>query len=353
MMKKLLLFLMLLPLLFAADAYAWQGIAIIALFVAATILIIFFLLSYAVDSREMRAMVAGELFQVFIGLVIIASFVGIEGFADEVIGPGLADYFGAPPDTTHIEYAILVTNSTSNYLWDYAKVFSHNTVMPLGALSSISSNCIFLGLALTYNGCASMAVPFSSATLALRVLTTAILMLNSQLVLLSLANSFFFPVLLPVGLFLRCFHFTRGAGGLLIAIAVAFYFIYPFAVLLTKGMADSVVDEYTGEPIYGDPDPPYFEAPEVFSASFDIPGDCNPVSYKSGFGGGYGATFEYTKDAIKEVMNDDLINSLLFQFMVAGLFTALLNVLIAISAVGALARLFGAEVDVSALARIA
>jgi hypothetical protein len=40
-------------------------------------------------------------------------------------------------------------------------------------------------------------------------------------------------VFLPVGLILRSFHFTRGVGALFIAVAVGFYFVFPYVFVLT------------------------------------------------------------------------------------------------------------------------
>lgn len=47
-------------------------------------------------------------------------------------------------------------------------------------------------------------------------------------------------VFLPVGLLLRCFYLTRGAGALMISIGIGMYFIFPvFFVLLDPGFTPS------------------------------------------------------------------------------------------------------------------
>ncbi|GEM_PF-1352835 len=347
MMRKLLLFVLLaVAACWAAEPYEWQALSIMAVFVAFIVLVILYMLTYLANSPEMRTMVSSEMYQVIFTLFIIAIFIGVEAFSAEVIGPAFGLDFGAAEGQNQIDYALEVTGGPDAsdgliaYQWGEMLSFANNVVSPLGTLSALSARCSFLGFSFGFAGCAGLAVPFASASLAMRVLSTSLLMLNSQYFLLKLAQGFFFPVLLPVGLFLRSFHVTRGAGALLIAIAAAFYFMYPVGVLVTKGMAD-MVD-------YPDPDIPHFEAPDPTEAGeilgVDLPPDvdCNP----------FDNDYKYTKSAMNKLLDDDFLQPMLFHFMIAGLLNTALSLMIALSVVGGLARLFGAEVDVSALARM-
>ncbi|MEM4272508.1 MAG: hypothetical protein QXH30_02870, partial [Candidatus Bilamarchaeaceae archaeon] len=189
--------------------------------------------------------------------------------------------------------------------------------------------------------CIGIQVPFSSMNFATNVLISALLAQNSQTMLLILAKIFIFPVLLPLGIFLRCFQFTRATGGFLMAVGFCFYFIYPLAVLSTKGLADMVVTKGKAAEV---PDYPDIEYPDegYDAASFEPKGDCNPYDMDS----------SYTSRQVENVLDDGLVGPLLFHFLIGGLFTNMLNLAIALSAIRALAGVFGAEVDVSALARI-
>ncbi|MFA5411872.1 MAG: hypothetical protein WC350_00800 [Candidatus Micrarchaeia archaeon] len=62
--------------------------------------------------------------------------------------------------------------------------------------------------------------------------------------------------------------------------------------------------------------------------------------------------FGYTRNAINKVIEPELVNRLLYHFFVGGLLNTALNLLIALTSVKALSRIFGTEVDVSALARV-
>ena len=126
------------------------------------------------------------------------------------------------------------------------------------------------------------------------------------------------------------------------AIAFAFYFIYPISIMLTMGMAEE------GRP--SDPDIPsginYLSQSALEELdSFDISAECNPLDRDPGAG---------RKQAKRLVGSngDDLVDPMLYYFFIEGLFTTMLNLLITLSAVRGLGSIFGSEVDISALARI-
>jgi len=340
-MKWLLLVLALISVSFAAgEAPSWVPLAILATIAGLGVLIIFYLLSYVADSEQMRMLATSEMWQVVITGVMIAIFVGAEAFASDVFAPAFAKDFGAGEGMTHMEYAQAITSEVSADEWTDLRNFNDWVVVPQGSLSSMSGNCYFFGTGYTYAGCSSIAIPFSSASFALRVMSTALLAVNSQLMLLNIASRFVFPVLLPFGLFLRSFHATRGTGGFLIAFGVAFYFVYPMAIIVTRGLYDMV-------PLTSSLANPEIDDVSVKESwdlwSVDIPSDdCNPFALDYG----------YTQDQIDLLFQDSLLGPLLYKFFFGGLFNTALNILIALSVLRTLTRVFGTEVDVSALGRI-
>lgn len=336
-MKWLLAVLALISVSFAAgDAPDWIPIALLSVFVAVSVLVIFYLLSYLIDSAEMRGMVTGELYQVVMTGVIIAIFIGVESFSTITFASMLGKELGA--DDTHINYSIQVTQQMVDYQWKQLKKFADEMVSPMAVLSAYSGQCAFLGFRFGYNGCASIAVPTTSGVIAARVMAASFMVLNSQLALLYIARDFFFPIVLPLGLFLRTFHVTRGAGGFLIAIAASFYFIYPISVIVTNGV---YANSPLGKVEASFPEPPETITPPTAGIE-DVTGNCNPYDLK------FGATF----DVIEKLNKKDLVDPLLSLFFIGGLLSTAINLLAALSGVRALTRIFGIEVDVSALARI-
>jgi len=363
-MKKFILLLAIISLSFAAAD--WQALAILAAFSALIVLIILYLISYAVDSREMRMMARGEMFQVFITMMFIVLFVSFDGYSNALMSGGISEAFGETSEN-HIDYAMALLEENADYQWDVLKALTENLTIPLGSMASTSATCGVLGASFSYPGCIGIQVPFSSLMFATNVMVSAMLANNSQIILLKLAETFFFPILLPLGLFLRCFQFTRGAGGLLIAIAVAFYFIFPISIVLTTAMANKVD---MGDPMDLIPDEGEIKYPSdnfgsEFTAGLDSAGDivaaiatggtsmlfheikseCNPLDMDANAG----------RKQANRIVGDEggpMVDSLLYLFFVQGLFSTMLNILITLSAVRGLSKVFGTEVDISALARI-
>ncbi|MCP4646340.1 MAG: hypothetical protein GY852_01225 [bacterium] len=360
MMKKLVFLLAIISLSFAAAD--WQAMAVLAAFAALTVLIILYIISYAVDSREMRMMARGEMFQVFITMMFIVLFVSFDGYSNALVSGGISEAFGETSEN-HIDYALALVEESADYQWGVLKTLTEDLTIPLGSMASTSATCGILGASFSYPGCIGIQVPFSSLMFATNVMVSAMLANNSQIILLKLAENFFFPILLPLGLFFRCFQFTRGAGGLLIAIAVAFYFIFPISIVLTTAMANKVD---MGEPdIPDDIVYPSEHFGSEFTAGLDSAGDiiaaiatggasmlfaeinseCNPLDMDASAG----------RTQAKRIVGsngDDLVDPLLYIFFVQGLFSTMLNILITLAAVRGLSKVFGAEVDISALARI-
>lgn len=354
-MRKLLFsLLVLLSLSFAgptdAEQPEWVLPAFIAAFAAIGVLIVLYMLSYLFDSAEMRSLARHEMWQVFITVFFIIFFVAIEAYSTSALSSAFAETFGG--EVNHVEFAKSISQGLSDVQWSNLLSLSKKLTVPLASMASSSGTCNMMGSSFSYSGCAGIQAPVSSLIFATGVLVSAMMVNNSQTFLLDLSASFFFPVLLPLGLFFRCFHFTRGAGGILIAISVAFYFVYPISVMLTWGMAQQAagnVEEELGLDLTSPAIPSDIKYPEeMFGQSFDsfeIESDCNPLNMDA----------EAARDQANRLVGesgDSLVDPLLFLFFVSGLFTTMLNLLITLSAARGMASIFGAEVDISGLARI-
>ena len=123
MMKKFILLLAIISLSFAAAD--WQALAILAAFSALIVLIILYLISYAVDSREMRMMARGEMFQVFITMMFIVLFVSFDGYSNELLSGGISESFGET-SMNHIDYAMALLEESADYQWDVLKALTEN-----------------------------------------------------------------------------------------------------------------------------------------------------------------------------------------------------------------------------------
>ncbi|MBN2121647.1 hypothetical protein JW721_01135 [Candidatus Micrarchaeota archaeon] len=348
MRKELLIFIVLFSLSFASPGAAeleWHSFAFIAAISALGVLAILYMISYLVDSPEMRMLSRQEVYQVGITMLIIVFFISFEAYVYAYMGGLLAESFGGE-DASHIDYAMGILTENADEQWGMIKELTEYFTMALGSMASSSATCSIMGTSLTYPGCIGIQVPFSSLVFATNTLVTAMLTSNSQIALLNLAEDFFFPVMLPLGLFLRCFQFSRGAGGLLIGISAAFYFVFPISIILTQGMLNTAeIDAGISEPSI--PHPQFLS--EDFAndfSGFEVAADCNPLDMDQNAARKQGKRL--TGDN-----GDNLVDPLLFYIFIGGLFNTMLNLMITLSAARALSKVFGAEVDISALARIA
>lgn len=348
MRKEILLALALFSLAFAGpaeDELQWHSYAFIAAGAAVGVLTILYALSYLIGSSEMRMLVRQELYQVVATVFIIIFFLSFEAYVHAYMSGLLAESFGGE-ETSHIGYAMDILTENADEHWGMIKELTEHLTMAFGSMASSSATCSIMGTSLTYPGCIGIQVPFSSLVFATNALVTAMLTSNSQIALLHLAEDFFFPIMLPLGLFLRCFQFSRGAGGLLIGISAAFYFVFPISILLTEAMLNTAeIDAGIEEPSI--PHPKFLS--EDFAndfSGFEIAADCNPLDMDQNAARKQGKRL--TGDN-----GDKLVDPLLFYIFIGGLFNTMINILITLSAARALSKVFGAEVDISALARIA
>jgi hypothetical protein len=350
-MKALPILLMLLLLLpsvsfaRAGDPPEWAFLAMIAAFSAFMALAILYSISYLVDSAEMRMLAKQELYQVGVTILLIVGFLSLQIYMTTYMGAVLANAFGGEYDT-HVEYAMQVLTDNADEQWDMIKSLTEDLTMALGSMASSSATCSIMGTSLSYPGCIGIQVPFSSLIFATNALVTAMLTSNSQIALLNLSETFFFPVMLPIGLFLRCFQFTRGAGGLLVGIAAAFYFVFPISIILTEGMLQTAAEDAG---IDGPAIPSPRHLSENFAkdfAGFEIPADCNPLDMDQNAARKQGQRLTGSN-------GDSLVDPLLLFIFIRGIFNTALNLMITLSAARALSKVFGAEIDISSLARIA
>ncbi|RLG19660.1 hypothetical protein DRN67_02145 [Candidatus Micrarchaeota archaeon] len=68
--------------------------------------------------------------------------------------------------------------------------------------------------------------------------------INAALILVTYMSEWLLPIFLPIGIILRAIPFTRGAGGLVIALVLGFYFVFPMIFTLS----DLLLSQQLGRP---------------------------------------------------------------------------------------------------------
>lgn len=87
---------------------------------------------------------------------------------------------------------------------------------------------------------AGLSMPIETLSFVFDLATKNLMAIRFQQYLLDFMHLWMFPLMLSMGLFFRAFYFTRRLGGLLIAIALAFYVVYPLVFVFFQGVLFSL-----------------------------------------------------------------------------------------------------------------
>lgn len=227
----------------------WISMTVIAVLVVAFGLTIIWMLGQILQSPNLIATAKDEAFQailtilrvVFIGLVIlslnswfVAKTAGAN--ADEVYKLG-----GKPIDAAMSFSRLLIVEMVT----DYSNLVMYNMV-----LHTLYSSTMWFGVTwramYSFNLGPVLKPLIDAVGSALQFLSLGIGEWMLHLVMLCLIKKWTWSLFIPVGIFLRTFPQTRGAGEALFAIIFALAVIYPFMFLVTyethKIMSNNIVD---------------------------------------------------------------------------------------------------------------
>jgi hypothetical protein len=162
-----------------------------------------------------------------------------------------------------------------------------------------------------------------------------------------ISNEYSLTVLLPIGILLRTFKVTRGAGGFFIAVAISLHILLPLGIIFNEMLAQTFEDsanaaEYTG----------------TLSSSISEDYECDGDNTGNNV---YAEALELV--GLKESNNDlakglygemrEGIKSFLTVVLLRATLGPVIALLIVMASIRGLSSLMGAEVDVSAIARFA
>ena len=222
-MKRLLSLLFFISLSFAAGE--WIASTLFAVITSIIILAILFMFGHGFENQELKITAKEELYQIIVVVIIIASLAGVTGVLD-TISSGISGQ-----DLSFPQLALNYVQQDAqaiNGAYEELASFSHD----VGREGSRSLSCIFMSVSVGTSSCGAYNSLVASMSIIFQGLGIAIAELGSLLFLLQFASSYAFGLLLPFGLFLRVFKLTRGAGAIVIALAVALYIFLPISIFI-------------------------------------------------------------------------------------------------------------------------
>lgn len=306
-MKKLLLLFCMVSLSFAAGS--WQELSATAIMIAVMILGLIFVLGYITDNDQLKFLAKEEFVQVVVTAVMVALFASII----------------YPFSSMHND-AIAAINETLATLNSMNDILG-NAAVQLGKEGSKSTWCSFSVVSFGVNVCFGQKIVGSSFSSAFQLITAAYAELSGIRILIEFARNWLI-FLFPLGIFLRTFKYTRGAGCLLISLGVATYVVLPLTYLF--------VHETTT----------HFAAAQGLNAIQGINvGTCDEYAIQ-------GSRNENVAIETFRSIRDNALNVLLFYVLVKATLTTLVSLGVMVVSIRYLLAIAGVEVNVQSLGKM-
>ncbi len=325
MIRKTLFMLFLLA---SMSFAAWQSVAAMAIITSFMLIVVVYVIGFGFGIDILTITAKDEIYQLLVLVLMIVVF-----FA----GNNILDTLSATPElaagSANMQSAAMLSiNGTLKNLSDaYANV--QGTDKKVGLAASQALSCNMQGMGYSVSGCGAFSMLSSPFSLAGSIIGFAIGELNAIYRLIDIALNYSLTLLLPIGIILRTFRVTRGAGGLLIGMAISMHVLLPVGILFVDMLGDSFLGsaEVTG----------YTSTVASLSGVDSSP--CSPGDTSDGNSD--------TAIGIYNKLRTDM-KSYIFLVLVKATLGPIVALLLMISGIRAITSLAGAEVDVSALGRV-
>ncbi|MFH1393441.1 MAG: hypothetical protein ABII71_02540 [Candidatus Micrarchaeota archaeon] len=332
--KTIFALLVLLPLCFAA----WQSLAGIAMITSLMILIVVFMIGYGFGANELQMMAKEEGYQIIALLALVLLLVSSDSFLNWM--SNIAEFTGEY-DTMQ-EAAVESLRETRGQLTGY---FGDVAWMDnrMAEEAAKGARCSIMGVGYFVSGCGGFSMLNPPLSTAGSIIGFAIGELAALEKLLLIATEYGMSLLLPAGIVLRTLKVTRGAGGLLIALGISMYLIIPLGILFVDMMAENFIS-YDGEIdwVAADIDDPYHPDESIGISDFE----CEPAQ-----SGTLGNPNEEEAERVYNNMRAGM-KEYLYWVLIKATLGPIIALLMFMSSLRFMTSLAGAEVDMSALARL-
>ena len=219
-------------------------------------------IGYALDDKKLKEFGKSEIYQSIINGVIVSALIvafSTGGFFMVLINnlAGGASISATCEQAMSGNYAICFAY---NYLVGVQPVTVNGVAYPtlietsvglltptsllytgLSILSSVKLNLGVLSIGLS----SSLNPLLTALDYIIEVLTAAIIAIEVQGILLKFVTIIAIPVLLPIGIVLRTFYFTRRLGGAIMAISIGLFSVFPLTYVLNASLASSYFNNLT------------------------------------------------------------------------------------------------------------
>ncbi|VVB99918.1 Uncharacterised protein [uncultured archaeon] len=213
----------------------WNKNGLIGVAIVISIIAIAAMFGYGFNLPEVKAFVDAELVQAVVSVLLIVSLIALVGFFDDVARIAMTSQqlpvscnANEPCYITAAKSYLTTLNNTAD---SYARnALSESIERQKTASMGVSTQMnfwflLFFGTNLRPN--AYMSLQAERAGTVFETVTKLMGSLYAQAYFIDVISFGIAPIFLLLGIVLRTFFFTRKLGGLLLAIAVALFFVYP------------------------------------------------------------------------------------------------------------------------------
>ena len=222
---------------FGGTCWNWQYIAVLAVGTTLIINIVIYMLGYALSLENVKRFAKTEFFQVTASAFLIAGVVGVLDAAlnyttTQVIGAGsLALCNGQQINVGSTGPLYFVQCKIAENIDQLTRCYT-TTFQANQGLERLASTCFSLIGIPVYCGDWSWHSMVEQNHLVGYKIIPLLTNLYGQEALIDYIGNNMLAVFLPLGIILRAFPIFRGVGGLFIAIAIGFYFVFPVLYLI-------------------------------------------------------------------------------------------------------------------------
>lgn len=261
-----------------AQAWGWLNIVGLAMMVVLLLLGIGYMAGSVLGDDKLKSWTKQEVGQVFFTAIIIIAAVALVGSVDYWLKT--ISLAGSPQWQSYVNNAVCCTPGSTclagsaqprgrachieiatdylQFMYESSRLqaksmLAHYAWYAFLAHMSVGFSGLFKELAsLNSYPFAGLEVSAEYYSLLFDLTAKTMMLIRAQQVFLDFMWYPIFPVMLSMGLFFRVLYFTRKLGGLLIALALSFYIVFPMFYVLANGILWGFTGPWTGVyPLYG------------------------------------------------------------------------------------------------------
>jgi hypothetical protein len=319
--------LLVLFLLVSASFAAWQDTAALAMLTSLILIAVVYMIGFGFGVDALTGLAKDEVYQLIALAIMVSVFYGANSFID-----GLSTNSDLTQGAPTLQLAALysLNDSISSLSSAYSDVRAVD--QSAGIAGSQVLSCNLQGIGYSVSGCGGFSMLAGPFSLAGTIMGFALGEMSATYRLIDISVNYGLTLLLPLGIVLRTFRFTRGAGGFLIALAISLYLLLPMGIVFV---------DILGQSFLASPDAAGYQPGSASLSGLSV--SCSP-----------GDVGDTNSNAAISVYNSltAAIPSYIYLIFVKATLGPVVAVLMMSAGIRAITSLAGAEVDVSALSRV-